>query len=468
MAEKQREYTPDVGSIEAPQYPGLEEYFVNPIQKLSKNPVGQFIAPTALAEYLQKLNYGDPISAGDRGLAALDSALLDKPAAVGLGALAKGIASLKGVAAAIPFWHASPNQFDRYSLANISGGTGQQAYGWGAYAARHKPTAGEYYTQFLSRDGTESTKFTHPEFGGSKYPNEMHQFATLGADPDLMRALNTWKYEALDYATTHGKYSDRGSYNAVLKSYDTEIKQLDNDMNKLKKGGRDALLDQDGRVTSFYTTPQEIADRRQNIVLQKEAVVAFRKSGGKLAPLPKPPSMYRGEYTWADPAKESATPLRRENLLNYNQPLTQQPKIMKAIKEASEKGELDESTLLGEYIAQKPRNHGSILDVQYDTGRDLYRGLKDVSGLKASAQNSRFLRPPQETAKAVSEELTRIGVPGILQPRDIRTENYVMFDDRGINLLRRDNVKLNEKAAKRSRADTLPEDYRMGGRVRMI
>jgi len=462
MAEKQREYTPDVGSIEAPQYPGLEEYVVNPILKLSKNAVGQFIAPTALAEYLRKLNYGDPISAGDRGLAALDSALLDKPAAVGLGALAKGIASLKGVAAAIPFWHASPNQFDRYSLANISEGTGQQAYGWGGYAARHKPTAGEYYTQFLTREGTEPTKFTHPDFGGPRYPNEMHQFTTLGADPDLMRALNTWKYEALDYATTHGKYSDRGSYNAVLKSYDTEIRQLDSDMNKLKKGGIDALpRDEHGRLTSFYNTPEDIADRRQNIVLQKEAVVAFRKSGGKLAPLPKPPSMYRGEYTWADPAKESATPLRRENLLNYNQPLTQQPKIMKAIKEASEKGELDESTLLGEYIAQKPRNYGSILDVQYDTGKELYNGLKGVSGWNPLFQS-------REAAKETSEELTRIGVPGILQPRDIRTENYVMFDDRGVNLLRRDNVKLNEKTAKRSRIDTLPEDYRMGGRVRMI
>ena len=87
----------DVGSIEAPQYPGLEKYVVNPIQKLSKNPVGQFIAPTALAEYLQKLNYGDPISAGDRGLAALDTMLLDKPAAVGLGALAKGIAAATAI-----------------------------------------------------------------------------------------------------------------------------------------------------------------------------------------------------------------------------------------------------------------------------------------------------------------------------------------------------------------------------------
>jgi hypothetical protein len=74
VAEKKREYTADVGSIEAPQYPGLEEYFVNPVQKLSKNPVGQFIAPTALAEYLQKLNYGDRTSLKDKGLAGLDLA----------------------------------------------------------------------------------------------------------------------------------------------------------------------------------------------------------------------------------------------------------------------------------------------------------------------------------------------------------------------------------------------------------
>lgn len=74
MAEKKRKYTPDVGSIEAPRYPALEEYFVDPVRKLSKNPVGQFIAPTGLAEYLHKLNYADPTSLKDKGLAALDLA----------------------------------------------------------------------------------------------------------------------------------------------------------------------------------------------------------------------------------------------------------------------------------------------------------------------------------------------------------------------------------------------------------
>lgn len=74
MAEKKQGYVFDVGSIEAPQYPGLEKYFVNPVQKLSKNPVGRFIAPTALAEYLHKLNYGDRTSLKDKGLAGLDLA----------------------------------------------------------------------------------------------------------------------------------------------------------------------------------------------------------------------------------------------------------------------------------------------------------------------------------------------------------------------------------------------------------
>lgn len=132
MAEKKREYTPDVGSIEAPQYPGLEDYFVDPVQKLSKNPVGQFIAPTALAEYLHKLNYGDPISAGDRGLAALDSTLLDKPAAIGLGALAKGAGALKGVAAA-----ALPYRFKASKLAEELWGTPvvEEAAAWGTGGA---------------------------------------------------------------------------------------------------------------------------------------------------------------------------------------------------------------------------------------------------------------------------------------------------------------------------------------------
>ena len=36
-------------------------------------------------------------------------------------------------------------------------------------------------------------------------------------------------------------------------------------------------------------------------------------------------NLYRGEYRWPDPAKESATPLTGEDLLQWDRPLSEQP-----------------------------------------------------------------------------------------------------------------------------------------------
>ena len=49
----------------------------------------------------------------------------------------------------VPAWHGSPHDFDRFSVSNIGGGEGAQAYGYGMYFAGSKDVA-EYYRNKLS------------------------------------------------------------------------------------------------------------------------------------------------------------------------------------------------------------------------------------------------------------------------------------------------------------------------------
>lgn len=333
MAKKKREYAPDVGSIEAPRYPALEEYFVDPVQKLSRNPVGQFVAPTALAEYLHKLNYGDRTSLKDKGLAALDAALLDKPAALGLGALAKGAGALKGLSAALPFLHASPHKFgeawNRFTLSKLGSGEGAQAFGWGAYGTNSPTVRDEYYKQFLKKSRT--------------------------LRPD-------------------------------------------------------------------------------------EPPTAYR---------------YRGEYVWPDPAKETATPLKRSDLLHRDKPLKAQPKVFDRIIEGAMNA--PEGSILRTLLEERLINPDM-------TGAALYNAMEHIAKRAEPDRMKALLSKSPEYARDVSLELSSLGIPGLVYKANTRqsttlalsqypkkpsrAENYVMFNDSGVNMLRRDRSKLNEPTKK--------------------
>jgi hypothetical protein len=75
VAEALRSKSQDVGTIKAPR-PGSEKmlkYVVDPVRKLAKNPLGSLIAPTGIADALEKTAYGDELSTEDYVKAILDT-----------------------------------------------------------------------------------------------------------------------------------------------------------------------------------------------------------------------------------------------------------------------------------------------------------------------------------------------------------------------------------------------------------
>lgn len=169
---------------------------------------------------------------------------------------------------------------------------------------------------------------------------------------------------------------------------------------------------------------QDYGDIDQAVFWAKENgdVQAFNElselvKNGRIELTVKAPNMYRGEYVWPDPAKEAATPLAPEDLLQWDRPLSEQPQAVRnAIERAMEDKTLDD-------YSRTVLKKGGV-------GAAMYEALRVDDNLGA-------------TPEATSRYLHSIGIPGIRyldgQSRDggSGTYNYVMFDDKGIKLLER-------------------------------
>ena len=138
-------------------------------------------------------------------------------------------------------------------------------------------------------------------------------------------------------------------------------------------------------------------------------------------------SLYRTSLEWPDPAKEAATPLTGEDLLQWDRPLSEQtPAAQKALRE----------------MWGKARKSFTQLDPDADpmAGQVLHLYQQHRGG----------------NAEAVSKELAEAGIPGTRyldgMSRDggKGTYNYVMFDDKGIKLLERNGSPIEDFAARRA------------------
>ena len=287
-----------------------------------------------------------------------------------------------GPAMAIPFWHGSPHKFDRFDLAHMGKGEGAQAYGWGAYGAESPEVA----KQYLNVDPSVPVP-------------PRRQFMGQDLEP------GTPEYHAARLAS-EGKESLAG-------------------LRKLVAGWiSDA---RPGEPTDGYQKTLEILNQAQ------------KKSDFKQ--LKPEPYLYRGEYRWPDPAKEAATPLTGEDLLQWDRPLSEQPKNVQEALAA-----IDPDTY-----------HPSGNDYDpMETGQMIYHRLMNQKRDYAITAGKNSETTQEASQRAASQELNDLGIPGIRYLDGMSrtdgsgTHNLVMFSDEGIKLLERNGTPIEDFAARRA------------------
>ena len=281
------------------------------------------------------------------------------------------LAKFAPVLSAIPFWHGSPHKFDAFDLAHMGKGEGAQAYGWGAYGAESPEVA----KQYLNVDPSVPVP-------------PRRQFMGQDLEP------GTPEYHAARLAS-EGKESLAG-------------------LRKLVAGWiSDA---RPGEPTDGYQKTLEILNQAQKTSDFKQ--------------LKPEPNLYRGEYRWPDPAKEAATPLTGEDLLDWDKPLSEQSDSVKAA------------------LRRMPSAPDESVWPQW-TGQQFYesevRAGTDFDGI-----------PKGDARRAHSKSLFDAGIPGIRYLDGMSrtdgsgTHNLVMFSDEGIKLLERNGKPIEDFAARRA------------------
>jgi len=308
-------------------------------------------------------------------------------------------------------------------------------------------------------------------------PGDLAKFApVLSAIPFFHGSPH--KYDAVDLskigtgegaqAYGHGYYgadaqNTAEAYAANVKD-DKTITDLNAELSRLAKIMND---DEAGGYRKYRSNAgREAAAQYDALMARRESVVS------------DPGNLYRGEYRWPDPAKEAATPLTGEDLLDWDRPLSEQPKpVQKALRDSGISGKKIQVAVIGDgpdgykndryvfdnafearQLEKQMRESGYYVKPYVgpgdETGASFYKGLTHTSGGDAAA----------------SAQLQSLGIPGIRYLDQMSrgagegTRNYVMFDDKGIKLLERNGepLKAAEDFAARRAGKAKPYKEAMG------
>ncbi len=164
-------------------------------------------------------------------------------------------------------------------------------------------------------------------------------------------------------------------------------------------------------------------------------------------------NLYRGEYAWPDPAKEAATPLTGEDLLQWDRPLMEQsPDIQRAaLSDIDEAIRLTQKALETASERRRPSTEADLARLIRErngmlaqTGEGIYRSKQSQNITIGSRDDI------SAAQQAASEHFRALGIPGIRYLDGMSrgdgagTFNYVMFDDNGIRLLERNGQPINQ------------------------
>lgn len=289
----------------------------------------------------------------------------------------------------IKAYHGSPHDFDQFSSDNIGSGEGAQAYGHGLYFAEREPTAMSYRDALTPRD-----------VDYEEYLMDQYKAAEVSQDYSRM--------EMLERAMQHDTPADFRDI-ATDADYDDDYRQLAASMADEMEG----FISPSGNPVNFGhmyevnidARPEELIDFDAPLSQQSEKV----QNAFNFKPAPMP------NFTASDVKKTSSdNPAYRYAVEGFPAAET----VEKALNQAN-KPVLQNTGPLG-------------LEAYNKLARELANETSDLTG-----------------AKSASEQLKSAGIKGIkyadaqtrFSPKG-KTSNYVIFDDKLVEIARKYGVSM--------------------------
>jgi len=318
-------------------------------------------------------------------------ALNEKLAGIGTADMGMMGSSVGGLAAMLRASHGSPHLFNKFDFSKIGTGEGAQAYGHGGYFAQgfDSPVAKEYQDKL-------STKV----YVGGK------RLDSIPSDGPLAQAHN--------------------SVVTAMSGQKIEPQEAINNAIKYWNNAADEML-------SYVKDHPDLKDR---IMREVDSRRAIAKEAEKFSPndfYRDPGHLYNVELKWPDAAREAADPLGEHHLLDWDAPLSKQPKAVRsAFNELVNSPEGQK--LAEEYWSHKPGLKLSDLPEWNDvSGEAIYKNALGSGSWERA-----------------NELLQKHGIPGIRyldqgsRGAGTGSRNYVMFDDRIPNIVSRNGVSLTD------------------------
>jgi hypothetical protein len=236
----------------------------------------------------------------------------------------------------------------------------------------------------------------------------------------------------------HGGYFAQGFDSPVAKRYAEELANINQNT-----GYSTAHLNAQHQVKKFGNDPEwaaeVVADTMKNFDPKDPQYASLAdtlkliQSGDYAKPLAHEGHLYNVELKWPDAAREAADPLGEHHLLDWDAPLSKQPKgVRSAFNELVNSPEGQK--LAEEYWSHKPGLKLSDLPEWNDvSGEAIYKNALGSGSWERA-----------------NELLQKHGIPGIRyldqgsRGAGTGSRNYVMFDDRIPNIVSRNGVSLTD------------------------
>ena len=418
-----------------------------------------------LAENLAK---GNNLEAALQGLGGLGdlaygipvAGMVAGPALKGLSIAGRaGLKSLRGADEPLKALHASPYDFDNFLLEKIGTGEGAQAYGWGLYFAENPEVAKYYRTAFEEKTGglhinEKKIDEVYNDAIRNKFPELYSDLMEEGAE-----RIRFEKDDILDQYLDSGTELYDETSDAVDKLIQENIKEtpdfilMSKLVDKLKAGSglpddeieriadlaEEAFLDTADLDTILGNLSQIQDESQLGIVMDYLNPRQKEMFNERLAPKIE---MKAGE------AKTYEVDLNvdKDKLLDWDEPLMNQPEVLKKIESLFEEKYGDSEIVLDRLGMLDENKKVSA------TGGEFY---EKISGHGSSS----------EKAKAVSEMLRdEAGIDGIkyadgfTRRKDGSSKNFVIFDQRLIKITKQYGIPVGVSAAILAKMDAVNEE----------
>lgn len=411
-----------------------------------------------LAENLARGNYLESALQGLGGLGDLAYGIpaLGMVAGPALkGVSAAGRAGLKSLTAAdepLRAYHSSPFEFDRFQLEKIGTGEGAQAYGWGLYFAEN-PEVAKYYREAFE-EGSGGLHINDKKIDEVFNVDIRNKFPELYSDlmEEGAERIRFEKDDVLD------QYLDTGTdlYDEASDTVDELIQEnmkdnpdielifrlqdqlragsgLPNDeIERITDLAEEVFLDTADMDTILGNLSQIQDDSQLDIVMDYLNPKQKEMFNERLAPKIE---MKGGEAK----TYEVDLKVNKDKLLDWDEPLMDQPEVLEKIKSLFEKEYGDSENFL---------DRMGLLEGA--TGGEFYETITDYS---------------PEKAKAFSERLRdEAGIDGIkyadgfTRRKDGSSKNFVIFDPRLIKITKQYGIPIGVAAAFLAKMDQAKEE----------